>query len=56
MQMKESALKEIKDTSVKIATDSVRKILLTSIDKSKLDNLFVKDLEQSKNLLKKINS
>ena len=56
MQMKESALKEIKDTSVKIGTDSVRKILLTSIDKSKLDNLFAKDLEQSKNLLKKINS
>ena len=56
IQMKEYALKEIKDTSVKIATDSVRKILLTSIDKSKLDNLFAKDLEQSKNLLKKINS
>ena len=55
-QMKESALKEIKDTSIKIATDSVRKILSTSVDKSKLDNLFNKDLEESKNLLKKINS
>jgi len=55
-QLKETALKEIKDTSIKIATDSVRKILSTSIDKSKLDNLFNKDLEESKNLLKKINS
>ena len=55
-QMKEAALKDIKDTSIKIATDSVRKILSTSIDKSKLDNLFAKDLEQTKSLLKKINS
>jgi len=55
-QMKDSALKDIKDTSIKIATDSVRKILSTSIDKSKLDNLFAKDLEQTKNLLKKIKS
>ena len=55
-QMKEAALKDIKDTSVKIATDSVRKILSTSIDQSKLDNLFNKDLEQTKSLLKKINS
>ncbi len=55
-QIKEAALKDIKDTSVKIATDSVRKILSTSIDQSKLDNLFNKDLEQTKSLLKKINS
>ena len=55
-QMKEAALKDIKDTSIKIATESVRKILSTSIDKSKLDNLFAKDLEQTKSLLKKINS
>ncbi len=55
-QMKATALKDIKNVSVKIATESVRKILTTSIDKSKLDNLLVKDLEQTKNLLKKINS
>ena len=55
-QMKETALKDIKNASIKIATDSVRKILSSSIDKSKLDNLFAKDLEQTKNLLKKINS
>ena len=41
-QMKASALKEIKDVSIKIAVDSVKKIITTSVDKSKLDNLFIK--------------
>ena len=55
-QMKESAIKEIKDTSIKVAMDSVKKIISTSIDKSKLDNLFEKNLEETKSQLKKINS
>ena len=55
-QMKESALKEIKNVSIKIAVDSVKKIITTSIDKSKLDNLFEKNLEETKIALKKINS
>jgi len=55
-QMKSQALKDIKNTSVKIAIDSVKKILSTSVDQSKLDNLFDKNLEESKELLKKINS
>ena len=55
-QMKEAALKEIKDVSIKIAVDSVKKIINTSIDKSKLDNLFEKNLEETKIALKKINS
>ena len=55
-QMKEAALKEIKDVSIKIAVDSVKKIITTSIDKSKLDNLFEKNLEETKVALKKINS
>ena len=54
--MKEAALKEIKNTSVKIAIDSVKKIMTTSVDKSKLDNLFDKNLEEVKTSLKKINS
>jgi F-type H+-transporting ATPase subunit b len=54
--MKEVAIKEIKDTSIKIAVDSVKKIITTSIDKSKLDNLFEKNLEETKSELKKINS
>ena len=56
LQMKDAALKEIKDVSVKIAVDSVKKIINTSIDKSKLDNLFTKNLEETKIALNKINS
>ena len=55
-QMKEVAIKEIKDASVKIAIDSVKKIMITSVDKSKLDTLFQKNLEETKEELKKINS
>ncbi len=56
IQMKEIALKEIKDASIKIAVDSAKKIITTSVDKSKLDNLFNKNLEETKAALKKINS
>ena len=52
----EAALKEIKDNSVKIAIESVRKVISTSIDKSKLDVIFEKNLEETKTELKKINS
>ena len=55
-QMKEAAIKEIKDTSIKIAVDSVKKIITTSIDKSKLDTLFQKNLDETTEELKKINS
>ena len=54
-QMKNAAIKEIKNTSVKIAVDSVKKIIGTSVDKSKLDNLFEKNLDETKAQLKKIN-
>ena len=56
IQMKETAIKEIKDTSIRIAVNSVKKIITTSVDKSKLDNLFEKNLEETKSELKKINS
>ena len=54
-QMKEKAIKEIKDASIKITVDSVKKIITTSIDKSKLDVLFQKNLDETKEELKKIN-
>jgi F-type H+-transporting ATPase subunit b len=56
IQMKEAALKEIKDVSIKIAMESVKKIINTSVDKSKLDTLFNKNLEETKVALKKINT
>ena len=55
-QMKEAAIKEIKDASIKIAVDSVKKIISTSVDKSKLDAVFQKNLDETKEELKKINS
>jgi F-type H+-transporting ATPase subunit b len=55
-QMKEAALKEIKDFSIKVAVDSVKTIINTSVDKSKLDTLFDKNLEETKVALKKISS
>ena len=56
IQMKETARKEIKDVSIKLAIEAVKKIITTSVDKSKLDNLFEKNLEETKIALKKINS
>ena len=56
LQMKDAALKEIKDVSIKIAIESVKKIISTSVNKSKLDSLFDKNLEDTKVALKKINS
>ena len=55
-QMKDNAIKEIKDTSIKVAVDSVKKIITTSVDKSKLDTLFQKNLDETNEELKKINS
>ena len=55
-QMKEAAIKEIKDISIKVAVDSVKKIITTTVDKSKLDTLFQKNLDETKEELKKINS
>ena len=55
-QMKEAAIKEIKDASIKITVDSVKKIIATSVDKSKLDTMFQKNLEETKEELNKINS
>ena len=55
-QMKEAAIKDIKNVSVKIAINSVKKIIATSVDKSKLDTLFQKNLDETKEELKKINS
>ena len=55
-QIKENTIKDIKNTSIKIAVESVKKIISTSVDKSKLDNLFHKNLEETKAELKKINS
>ena len=55
-QMKEQAIKEITNISLDIALTSVEKIIKNSIDKSKLDNIFRKSIEESKEALKKLKS
>ena len=49
--MKENALKDIKNTSVKISIATVESLIKKSIDKSKIENLYSKSLEQTKTVL-----
>ncbi len=55
-QMKEQAVKDIKNASVKIAVQSVVQLFKNSIDKSKLDKLFNESIEETKIALKKKSS
>tara|TARA_B100000579_G_scaffold103728_1_gene82570 strand:- start:641 stop:1138 length:498 start_codon:yes stop_codon:yes gene_type:complete len=55
-QMKDQALKDIKNASVKIAIESVEKLLKNSIDKSKLDKIYLSSIEETKLALKKKSS
>ena len=54
IQMKESAVKDIKNISVKISMEAVEYLIKNSIDKNKLDKFYNTSLEQSKTFLKKI--
>ena len=55
-QLKNQALKDIKDTSVRIAIESVEKLLKNSLDKSKLDKIYMSSVEETKLALKKKSS
>ena len=55
-QLKNQALKDIKDASVKIAIESVEKLLKNSLDKSKLDKIYMSSVEETKLALKKKSS
>ena len=55
-QLKNQALKDIKNTSVKIAIESVEKLLKNSLDKSKLDKIYMSSIEETKLVLKKKSS
>ena len=52
LQMKENALKDIKNTSIKISMQTVKHIIKNSIDKSKLEKLYIRSLEETKIALK----
>ena len=55
-QLKNQALKDIKNTSVKIAVESVEKLIKNSLDKSKLDKIYPSSIEETKLALKKKSS
>ena len=54
VQMRENALRDIKNISVKISMDAVEHLIKNSIDKNKLEQLYIKSLEQAKTSLKHI--
>ena len=54
VQMKENALKDIKNISVKISIEAVEHLIKNSIDKSKLDKLYIESVEQTKTSFKKL--
>ena len=55
-QMKNQAVKDIKNASIKIAIESVEKLLKNSLDKSKLDKIYLSSIEETKLALKKKSS
>ena len=55
-QFKSQAVKDIKNASVKIALESVEKLIKNSLDKSKLDKIYSSSIEETKLALKKKSS
>ena len=51
-QMKENALKDIKNIAIKISIESVENLIKNSIDKKKLEKYYDKSLGQAKDALK----
>ena len=54
VQMKENALKDIKNISVKVSMEAAEHLIKKSIDKNKLEKFYTKSLEQAKTALKHI--
>ena len=54
IQMKENALKDIKNISVKISMEAVERLIKNSIDEKKIAKLYTKSLEQAKTSLKNL--
>ena len=51
-QMKENAIKDIKNISVRISIEAIEHLITNSIDKNKLEKLYNKSMEQVENSLK----
>ena len=51
--MKNQALKDIKNASVKISIKAVEVLLKNSLDKNKLNKIFTSSIEETKSTLKR---
>ena len=51
-QMKIQAIKDVKNSSVNIAIQALEKIIKNSIDKKKLDKIYISSIEEAKRILK----
>jgi len=51
-QMKIQAIKDVKNSSVDIAIRALEKIIKNSIDKKKLDKIYISSIEEAKKILK----
>ena len=52
IQMKENALKDIKNTSIKVSVEAVEHLIKNSIDKNKIEKIYIESLDQAKDSLK----
>jgi len=55
-QLKNQAIKDIKNTSIIVAFESIEKLMLNSLDKSKLDKIYNQSIEETKLALQKKSS
>ena len=55
-QMKNQAIKDIKNLSIDIAIESVQKLMLNSLDEGKLDKIYKQSIEETKLALQKKSS
>ena len=51
-QMKTQTIKDLKNSSVDIAILSLEKIIKNSIDKKKLDKIYISSIDEAKKILK----
>ena len=52
IQMKENALKDIKNISIKVSMEAVEHLIKNSIDKNKIEKIYTESSDQVKNSLK----
>tara|TARA_A100001015_G_scaffold310785_1_gene412797 strand:+ start:66 stop:563 length:498 start_codon:yes stop_codon:yes gene_type:complete len=55
-QLKNQAIKDVKNASINIAFESIEKLMLNSLDKNKLDKIYNQSIEETKLALQKKSS